>query len=240
VLGIVTWAGLELSGKAKDDPVAPAVHSRERARALRQVLDRPVTVEFEAGPLKDCLEYFQDRYQITITVDEAAFKDSGQEDIKGALVKLDKTVGVNLRTALRTLLAQGDAGFLEQDGRVVVIPKARLTAASLFQQSIDAIFEKAPLADALQELAALSGVSVVLDPGAAEQARTPITATLSHASLGASVRVLANMAGLKPVAIDKVLYITTSAKAAELSEEQTPKERPMAPADQAEPKKQEK
>jgi hypothetical protein len=216
VLGVGTWGALGSSSKANDDAVAQAVRPRDRARALREQLDRPVTLEFDAGSLKEFLGYLQDRYNVTILVDETAFKAAGQAEIKLQEVKVDKVAGIRLRSVLRLVLTQIQADFLEQDGQVVVVPRMQVDAGSLFNQAIDTAFEKMPLAEALQDLAALSGVSVVLDPSVAEQARTPITATLSHSSLIAAVRVLANMAGLKTVTIDKVLYVTSFEKADEL------------------------
>jgi hypothetical protein len=78
-----------------------------------------------------------------------------------------------------------------------------------------AIFEKRPLEDALRELSELTDVSVVLDASRAkETARLPVTATFKNVAVDTAVRLLADLAELKMVRVDNVLYVTTAENAA--------------------------
>ena len=81
-------------------------------------------------------------------------------------------------------------------------------------------FDKKPLADALQELAETSGISVVLDSRADNASGNPVTTKLRDVPLDTAVRLLADMAGLRPVRMDNVLYVTTRENAKLLQEEQ--------------------
>src|SRR5262249_51977007 len=78
--------------------------AREKALALEKKLNEPITLAkgLDANtPLKDALEYFSERYNITIIVDTAAFKEENAEvEIEEQNVKLPKLVGVSLGTAL--------------------------------------------------------------------------------------------------------------------------------------------
>ncbi len=76
-------------------------------------------------------------------------------------------------------------------------------------QPVDASFHEAPLNVALQKLSDLTGVSVVLDARTAEKTQVAVTAELNNVPLLDAVRVLSDMAGLRPVALDNVLYVTT-------------------------------
>jgi len=54
----------------------------------------------------------------------------------------------------------------------------------------------------------------VVDGRAAEQAKTPVSATFLNVPLETGLRVLADMADLKPVQVDNVFYVTTRDNAA--------------------------
>jgi hypothetical protein len=84
---------------------------------------------------------------------------------------------------------------------------------------IQAEFEKRPLEEALKELASSAQVNIVVSAGAAEKAKLPVTASLLNVPVDTAVRILADMADLKPVLIDRVLYVTTRENAARLQEE---------------------
>jgi hypothetical protein len=70
------------------------------------------------------------------------------------------------------------------------------------------------LAEALQQLATTTGYSIVVDGRAADKGKTPVSATLTNVPVDTAVRVLADMADLKPVQVDNVFYVTTPENAA--------------------------
>jgi len=74
-------------------------------------------------------------------------------------------------------------------------------------------FDKRPLSEALKELADLANYSVILDVRAADKAHLPVSATLINVPLDTAVRMLADMAELKPVLLNNAIYVTTEARA---------------------------
>ncbi len=63
----------------------------------------------------------------------------------------------------------------------------------------------------------------MLDARVGEAAKVPVSAELTNVPLDTAVRLLADMAGLKSVQIDNVVYVTTPANAAVLQKEQEQK-----------------
>ena len=63
--------------------------------------------------------------------------------------------------------------------------------------------------------------SVVLDARAAKDAKLAITADLDNVPLETAVRILADMASLKPVALSNTFYVTSIANARVLEAERT-------------------
>jgi type II secretory pathway component HofQ len=221
--GAAALAALVAAGLAADAPVARAPAQSiavKRAAELRDRLAMPVTVEFETGDLKDALAFLTERYNVPIHIDSAAFEaDLSMLDVDRMQVKLQKVVGISLRTVLRLLVAQVQGDFRIMNEMLLVVPHTRMLPEVLFKEAVNASFEKQPLTEALQEISALTGVSVVVDVSAGDNVRVPVTAILTDAPLQTAVRILANMADLKVVPMDNVLYVTTTDKAQQLDEE---------------------
>ena len=105
---VATWQQLtrmrkeryESSGIETDDPAM-----LQRIRYLRDQLGKPITFEFERGPLREAIAYLQDRYNIPIIVDTEAFKEIGTPDVLSTDVQMPKVANISLGTVLRLLLA---------------------------------------------------------------------------------------------------------------------------------------
>jgi hypothetical protein len=81
---------------------------------------------------------------------------------------------------------------------------------------VNATFDKVPLEDAVKELSEQADFSVLLDNRAADKGHTPVSARLRNTPLDTAVRLLADMADLRPIHLDDVLYVTTKENAAAL------------------------
>src|SRR5262249_20157965 len=110
-----------------------------------------------------------------------------------------------------------------------------LRSEMLHVTSLD--IRKQPLQDALRKLADEENVNIVLDPRVGDKAKAEVTATLDDVLVGTPLRLLADMADLKVVAVNNVYYVTTKPNAEAMEAEQA-KRRPRAPAkaDKPEPK----
>jgi hypothetical protein len=93
---------------------------------------------------------------------------------------------------------------------------------------VNADFERRPLQEALKELTATSGLSTVIDIRVSEKAKAPVSATLHNVPLDTAVQVLADMADLKSLVIDNVLYVTSKENAKAMTEK-APKQMPFLP-----------
>jgi hypothetical protein len=90
-------------------------------------------------------------------------------------------------------------------------------------------FQDKPLAEALRELAETTGTNIVLDNRAKDQGQTPVTATLQNVRLFTALKVLADMAELRPVVVGNVYYVTNRENAERLHKMEWPQPAPAAP-----------
>jgi hypothetical protein len=78
--------------------------------------------------------------------------------------------------------------------------------------------DQQPLVNVLQDLARSSGMKLVFDPRIGEKAKGMVPSSLPSVPPATAVRLLADMAGLRAVPFDKVIYITTRENAGLLQE----------------------
>ncbi len=198
--------------------------------AIREKLARPARVEQGIPPntpLADALDHLSQVHELPILIDHAAFRADGVAEPGQVPVSLPKMTSRALRTALHDLLARMDppATFLHRYDHLVVLPRQRARPAGWTAEHrqlapvVNVVLEGRPLDQALRELSYQTGINIVLDARAADHARTPVTATFAQAAVDAAVYVLADMADLKAVALDTVLYVTTRENAAALRTE---------------------
>ena len=209
-----TAAGPERQGR---------ISSQLKMKDYREKLDQLVTIEYEAGtPLREALGHISERYGLSIMVDEEAFKaDSNQPDVSNMPVKLPRFVGIRLRTAFRAVLQQVDGDFYPKDDVIMVVPRSRMAAGVVLRQPVDVAFERRALSDALKELSDMTGVSVVLDAQKQPDSTMQLTADFRNVPLLSAVRVLADMASMKAVTLENMIYITDPGNADNLKTELT-------------------
>lgn len=200
------------------------IGSQAKAKEIREKLDQPATIEFEPGtPLREALNHISERYGLTILVDNEAFKaDNGEPDIENKPIKLPRLGGVRLRTVLRNLLHQAQGDFYARDDHLMVVPRKRIEAGVALKQPVDVAFEKRPLAEALKELSDITEVSIVLDTLRMQNLPDPraeVTADFHNVPLNNAVRILADMAGMKSVTFQNMIYVTTPPNAFVVSQE---------------------
>jgi hypothetical protein len=225
LIALGTMLGLPISVALAQDGTVKSEHS---TKEVRQRLNNPVSLEkgIEANtPFKDAIEFLSDRYDLPIYIDQTAFKKKYETKPKEPFnpddqpVRLPRMVGAKLHTVLRLLSEQLGGTYLVRSGHVEITIIER-TRPSYWTENkrelaptVNAEFDKRPLEDALADLADQSGISIVLDTKAAEKAKTALTATFNNVPVDTAVRLLADMADLKMVALDSALYVTTRANA---------------------------
>jgi hypothetical protein len=229
--------------------LAPAAQADDRrALELARAMQQPVMFDgFPADPkmtLQEALDWLADRHDLTFSVNEEAFKTDRVEEVLGRPVAekaLPKLSNVRLDFVLRTILARIPAGsgatYVIRRDRVEVTTQAAVRAEfwggdfkGPYLPLAYASFDKAPLEQALEELADASEYTVVLDGRVGDKAKAAVTARFANVPLDNAVRVLADTAGLKSVQVGRALYVTTKENAAALEAEAKEQAKPQKPA----------
>jgi hypothetical protein len=214
------------------------IESRAVLALLEEFIDMAPFQQVEM-PLKEFLLVMMEKFaakgkDLPILVDKDSFRKSDRDfDIYDVQVRfLSHPKRMRVVEALRIALSQSEqpASFLIRRGTVVITPKKEASAKELLNQTVVANFYGRPLNEALDELSALTGASIVLDGRLGDKAKKPITATLKNdVSLGAALRMLTDMADLKVVVLDSGIYVTSPAAAQamlkDLEKEQAPQKK---------------
>ena len=173
--------------------------------------------------LKEAIQVMQDNGFPPIVVHVPAFKDENPEmpDIYETQIRWPQVKGLPRGKVLQLILGQaptGNANFLIKPGYVLVTVNDAMHANKQFVRG--ASFVHLPLDEALQELSEMSGISVALDPRAGEKAKTLITARFpGETNVAQIARVLADMADLKAVRVENIMYVTTRSNPTEFPRE---------------------
>jgi hypothetical protein len=166
---------------------------------------------------------------ITILLDSRRIGDKGQTLVTGHFRN------VPLDTAVRLLANQADlkmvlldnclyvttadhAGSLQPETPPVT-PGLNPGAAAPLQKTVSLKLEGTPLQKVLQDLGRETGVKVVLDPQVGRAAQTAITLDLEGVTVDTALRLVTEMAELKPIAVGNVMFVTTHGKADKLEAE---------------------
>lgn len=180
--------------------------------------------------MSEVLEQLTKKLDVPFEVNEVAFKYEGIQDVgKGEIANpvIPPMKNFRLATVLRKILARvpspSGATFLVRRD-VIEITTNQFANAEIFGEAyqgprmplVNATFEGRPLHEALKELADQTDTSVLIDTRAGEQSKEPVAGKFANVPLDTAVRLLADMADLRPVHLDNVLYVTTKENAAAL------------------------
>jgi hypothetical protein len=238
-LGALALAAALLGASAAPADPPSAIKTQRVITLLQRGID--VTAVPEKLKFKDAIELISTRLtklnmgkEVLIVIDINAFKRENDEvtldSIFGEEVEMPAIpkrlkVATLLRLALDKLPSR-NATNLIRGGVVEITTVQKASPAGLLKQKVAANFAGTPLKDAIQELSEMTGATVVLDQRAADKLKQSVTVTFHHdTTLGAALRMLADMNDLKLVVLEGGLYITTPQNAAALRREQE-KERP--------------
>jgi hypothetical protein len=224
------------------EPKSTPVTAKQLVARLRQ----PITLDKGIDPntpLKDALEYIAYRTATPILINGEAFKaEAAVQEIETQPVRFPAVRDIRLGTVLRMFLRQVQATYAVREDHLEIVPLPLVPTGPEGMLQVDrsvlpqvyAIFEKRPLDEALRELSDTAEITVVLNTAqAGERARAPVTATFKNVGVDTAVRLLADLADLKMVRLDNVLYVTTREGAALVEpakpEAKSTKKAPQAP-----------
>ena len=206
--------------------VSPAIPASagNPASTAKEIRDKLVSLEKgfpDNTSLREALEFLSDRYDVQFIINARQFQEENAGSPDKMKVQLPRMMNVRLATILRLLLAQVHGTYLIRPEYIEVVPLEGAYPAAWKQRrdqapTVQADFTGRPLDEALRELADASGINIVLDARAGEKAKTSITASLTNVPVDTAVLILADMADMRPVALDNVLYVTSKESAEQL------------------------
>lgn len=182
--------------------------------------------------LNDALDKLSKLYGLSFDINQKAFeledlKEVGRTPIAepGPIPEM-KNVRLSrlLRLILRRIPAPSGATYIVRDDHIEITTNTVQVAEiwgsyrGPYLPLVNATFDKLSLEDAARELADQAEFTVLVDSRAAEKAKTPVSARLLNTPLDTAMRLLSDMADLRTVHLDNVLYVTTREKADALEE----------------------
>jgi hypothetical protein len=223
VAGVFLVLAATLSAAEPEAPKAPADPSP--AARVRDKLDQTVDSfkPVEQWTLKDALEWLADRYDLKFSVDVRAFEAEKIADVRQSMIAAKdqwELKNAKLKDVVRTLLKQlpattSGATYVIIEDTVVVTTGTR-APYHWMRQPVSVDSEKEELSSVLRKLSRQTGANLVLDVRVAKDPQTPVTMQVHDVPLETAVSLLSEMAGLKPVRVGNVLFITTKANAQEM------------------------
>jgi type II secretory pathway component GspD/PulD (secretin) len=208
LLAVPLWAVPKPEEQAK---------SESAAEKCRKALEQPQSVNFEGLTLTAAIDSLRDQTKLNFILDRAtiALMEISPDDTPVTL----KVANVKLRTILKSLLSQYKLAYVVEQ-EIILITSEQVAIDRQVHQRVSVDFDKLPLDKALKQLGKETGTNLVLDPRQAAKVKDEITLKLDDVPLETTVRLMAEMAGLRSVRQSNVLFVTTKEVAAELRKEE--------------------
>ena len=211
-------AGLALPAAAPAAPAGTPAEPKPRAdssaervrRALDQVAE---SVEIVDQPLELAIAQVHEQTKVNFVLDRLTIQQMGV-DPSSAAVNL-RLQNVKWKTALRTMLGQYNLNFAIV-GETVIVTSEDQAMVRQMRQRVSVDLDRVQMGSALKQLAKDTSTNLIVDARALKEAQTAVTLQLDDVPLETAVRLIAEMAGLKPVRVGNVLFVTTKANAAEM------------------------
>ncbi len=194
--------------------------SKSTAEAIRKALDEPVSLEVGDQALPAVLAQLSDIGKVPIVLDRNALQMMGMEANEANVTLRAKEM--KLKTAIRTVAGQHGLSFAVV-GDHVLVSSEDIVCQRQLKQRVSFDLDDVAFAKALTDLSRNTATNVVLDPRMAKKAaEAKVTLKLDDVPLETAVRIIAEMAGLKPARMGNVLFVTSEERADKLKDHDQP------------------
>jgi type II secretory pathway component GspD/PulD (secretin) len=204
------------SGPAAEPDAKPS----SAVAKVRKALDESMSLELTDQPLSAALNKIREHTKINFVVDRLTLQQNGIDPEQTHVsVKLKD---VKARSCLRAVLSPYNLGYAII-GDTVLISTDEMVMHRQVQQRVNIDLERVSLPDALKQVARDTATSIILDPRVAKKddvTGMQVTLQLDDVPLETAVRLMAAGAGLKPVQVGNVLFVTSKANAKEILTEE--------------------
>jgi hypothetical protein len=216
-LGVVCGVNLHASAQKSSSP-----RVRE-TDALLRLLDEPIHLkDLKEGASFAALEEWARARgkELPIFIDVKAFQEESSQALFRGEIPPPKLPGLPRRMRvgdlLQLLVAQleEESALLIRKNRVEITTKKAASRDNLLRQTFVASFDQQPLELVLDELADITGVTVIVDGRSKDKIRAPVTARFRNdVPLRDALRMVTESAELKLVILPGGLFVTTPAHA---------------------------
>ncbi len=194
--------------------------AKSAAEAIRKALDEPISLEVGDQPLPAVLAQLSDIGKVPIILDRNALQMMGMEANEASVSLRAKEM--KLKTAIRTVAGQHGLSFAVVGDHVLVSSEDVVCQRQL-RQRVSFDLDEVLFAKALKDLSSQTATNIVLDPRMAKKAaEAKVSLKLDDVPLETAVRILAEMAGLKPARMGNVLFVTGEERADKLMDRDAP------------------
>jgi hypothetical protein len=187
------------------------------AEKVKKALAQTTEVNFENQQLEAAVNSLAETAKVNLVIDRWTIQQLGLDPMQ-LQVNL-KLKDAKVSTALRSVLNPYNLGYAVI-GDTVVVTTEDMAVYRQLKQRVSCDYDKVPLGVALKRLAKETGVSLIVDSRSAKEAEAAVTLQVDDVPLETAVRLMAESAGLKPVRVGNVLFVTSKANAKELKADQ--------------------
>jgi hypothetical protein len=193
---------------------APAADPKPKpdfpAEKVRKALNEKIEVNLENVPFKLAFENLKELTKINFVLDAVTLANHGIA-VDSTLVNV-KLSDVKAKQVVRAILDDHHLGYAIL-GDTVFISTEDEAQRRQFKQKVSLDLDKVALETALKDLGREHAVQILVDKKATKEAQSSVTLQLEDVPLDTAIRLLCDHAGLKPVRMGNVLYVTTGANA---------------------------
>jgi hypothetical protein len=184
------------------------------AEKIRDILDRSMHLDY-TGSLGELLQNLKERTKINFIVDIAAWQQAGaayeEANLPLPTLQLKSPAQGKLRAALQRMLNVHDLTFIIVDDSVLITSQESAITRQM-RQRISVHVDNTPVGAALKNLAKSYAVNLIVDPRLSSEMETRVSLRLDEATLESSVRLLAELGGLRSARLGNVLFVSTEAR----------------------------
>jgi type II secretory pathway component GspD/PulD (secretin) len=190
------------------------------AERVRKALDQTTDVVIENQPLEAAVGILAEQTKLNFVFDRLTIQQLGVDLVNPPAAPVTvRLQQVKVRTALRSMLGQYNLSYAII-GEAVIITSEDMAMHRQMKQRVSVDLDGVQLATGLKQLAKETATNLLVDSRVSKEAQAPVTLQLDDVPLETAVRLMAEAAGLKPVRVGNVLYVTNKANAAELRADQ--------------------
>jgi hypothetical protein len=200
-------------------PASPAADKDAAPTAVekvRKALDAPITLKIDKQPLTAAVDMLKEKGKVNVVLDTLSIQQQLGFVPEQPPVPVDVDLkDVKLKSALRTILSPYNLSYAVV-GDTVIVTTEQTALLRQMHQRVNVDLEKVEFAEALKQLSRETAANLLLDSRVEKEAKAAVSLQLEDVPLETAVRLLAEMAGLKPVRVGNVLFVTDKQTAAEL------------------------